>query len=1207
MFTLLRLIGAMGLLLALVPGGAIPTTSQSQLISPGAAASALDPAHVATALHNVPVAFIQNIGQFADGARFQVRGGDHTVWLAEDALWVTIVESPRSSTQKREAYPPLERQEREPRRGLALKLSFPGANPHPRLEPFNRLDTHVSHFIGNDPGKWRTGVPVWGGVRYKDLYPGVDLEMTGENGRWPWGMMARPDANLDAVRLRVEGAVALAIQSGSLSLSSSLGDFTLPLLTVEGAIPNAQPSVSDVEAGTFEVAYPFTSAPSLFESSTQTAAASDLDYATFLGGSYWDKGYAIAVDGSANAYVTGYTASTDFPTTPGAFDTSPDSGDAFVVKVNGAGTGLVYATVLGGGDYERGYSIAVDGSGNAYVTGLTYSSDFPTTPGAFDTSYDVGDRADAFVTKLNSLGTSLSYSSFLGGWHGDGDYAYGIAVDESGNVYVTGGTYSSSFPTTPSAFDTSHNGGPDAWVAKLNPAGSDLLYATFLGGNDSDWGNTVALDGSGNAYVTGETASSDFPTTASAYDTSYNGGTAAGDAFVVKLNSSGSALLYGTFLGGGDYEWGYGIAVDESGNAYVTGMTGSSDFPATVGAFDTTHNGASDAFVVKMNPAGSDLLYATFLGGGGGEVGCSIAVDRSGNAYVTGRTYSSDFPTTPGAFDTSYNGGYNDAFVTKLNPAGTGLVYGTFLGGTYSDEGSEVGLDSSGAAYITGTTNSLDFPTTVGAFDTSHGGGICGAIGACPDVFVAKLVTFKTPVIIVPGIAASWHWRVLFDDPLPGFDWQWTPFVGRKSWSQFIDTLEVAGYEEGRDYFVAFYDWRRDNNWQNEDGKVPRQYLMETIDEARQAFEQRYPYLPASAFKVNIVAHSLGGIVTRSYVESPDYRGDVEQVVLLGSPHNGAIDAYYVWEGGEITPRWAPASRFGIRLYLYYMRIRHREPSPYKVIHDHAKVMRNLLPVGYDYLLNLDWTPIDWEPMAEVNDFLAYVAPSDDAAAVFASKGVGLATITGTNLDTWEKLFVNTEHDKPYPLWLDGEPVATLSGDGDGTVLTSSALISGAEQVPLPSVRHGSLPNEATNRILQILGIGETVTLKSGVTSEPTDEEILAIFAGLTVDVELRDEVGNLVGSYTTDPSGDFKIIAASDLAPGSYQLKILGEEAGDYYVSVEFYGLDVTAQEEIEGQSTVGEEETDTLYYNPDAPDPLQLGPFEIYLPLILKNYVVP
>jgi len=241
---------------------------------------------------------------------------------------------------------------------------------------------------------------------------------------------------------------------------------------------------------------------------------------------------------------------------------------------------LIYSTYLGGSSWEEFREIAIDGSGNAYITGNTYSSDFPTTPGAYDTSYN-GGSWDAFITKINSAGTDLLYSTYLGG--SNDDWGGGIAVDGYGNAYITGMTDSGDFPTTPNAYDTTHNGYTDAFITKIDSTGTNLIYSTYLGGsNSNDWGFEIAIDGSGNAYITGYTYSSDFPTTPSAYDTSYNGGY--GDAFITKINSTGTNLIYSTYLGGNDSDWGLGLAIDENGAVYVTGWAGSSDFPTTLGA-----------------------------------------------------------------------------------------------------------------------------------------------------------------------------------------------------------------------------------------------------------------------------------------------------------------------------------------------------------------------------------------------------------------------------------------------------------------------------------------------------------------------------------------------------------------------------------------------------------------------------------------------
>ena len=742
----------------LVPGKPPPMAAQSQPASPAAPAlspvlssvegeaeeplPAPDRAPVAEAMHSAPVMFIKNVGQFPEEARFQVRGGPGTMWLAQDAIWITVFEQRRDAAEelKRDSPLHLRTSASPPRRGVNLKLSFPDANPHPRIEPFDQLDTMVSYLIGNDPDQWHPGVPVWGGVRYKDLYPDVDLEVTSEGGVWTWRLVvsdSRPA--ISDVRLRMEGANDLLLDdAGYLHLTTDVGVFTLPLLTVKGIAPDGRPATYNLERGIFEVTSPFSSAPLLPDTSAPALLSSqdnpdDLLYSTFLGGSNFDSGSDITVDGAGTAYVTGGTESYDFPTTPGAFETSLDSSsDAFVVKLNADGTGLTYATFLGGSDSDWGSAVAVDAAGSAYVTGNTYSSNFPTTASAFDTSYN-GGYYDAFVAKVNASGTALAYATFLGG--SSEDSGHGIAVDRVGSAYVTGDIKSYDFPTTAGAFDTSYNGGYyDAFVVKVNPSGTALAYATFLGGSQSDYGGAIAVDGGGSTYVMGGTWSSNFPTTAGAFDTSLDGYR---DAFVVKLNPSGTALAYATFLGGSDSEISSAIAVDGAGSAHVTGLTESYDFPTTAGAFGTSYNGGYwDAFVVKVNASGAALAYATFLGGSDNDYSRAIAVDGAGSAYVTGDTKSYDFPTTVGAFDTSLDG-YRDAFVVKLNPSGTALAYATFLGGSSEEGGSAIAVDRAGSAYAAGGTSSPDFPTTVTAFDTSHNGYV--------DAFVAKLATDTTP------------------------------------------------------------------------------------------------------------------------------------------------------------------------------------------------------------------------------------------------------------------------------------------------------------------------------------------------------------------------------------------------------------------------------------------------------------------------------
>ncbi|MGA7357200.1 MAG: SBBP repeat-containing protein, partial [Candidatus Sulfotelmatobacter sp.] len=389
-----------------------------------------------------------------------------------------------------------------------------------------------------------------------------------------------------------------------------------------------------------------------------------------------------------------------------------------------------YSTYLGGTDDDEGYAIAFDSSGNAYVTGQTAS---PTFPGASGT---LPDAAAVFVTKIDADGSSLLYSTYVGGTGTGTDSGNGIAVDASGDAFVAGGTTSTTFPTTSVAFQKTLKGAGNAFVFELVPDGTSLTYCTYLGGSGNDVALGIALDSAGNAYPVGETSSTDFPTSPNPLQGYVAGSKASG--FVTKLNSLGTALVYSTYLGGssaGDFVG--AVALDSSDNVYVTGQTFSSSFPTTTGAFQpkcgSCSGGDSDAFVTKLSPTGSALVYSTFLGGSGTDLGDGIAVDSSGSAYVTGLTGSTDFPLQS-ALQTAL-GGADDAFVTKLNPAGSALVYSTFLGGSQPDGavtfGASIAVDSSGYAYLTGQTSSTDFPLQ-SALQSTYGGG-------STDAFVSEI------------------------------------------------------------------------------------------------------------------------------------------------------------------------------------------------------------------------------------------------------------------------------------------------------------------------------------------------------------------------------------------------------------------------------------------------------------------------------------
>jgi len=699
--------------------------------------------------------FTENAGQVGNSeVLYYARGAGVSVGFAAGAVLMNIQEHPSPDVREPRTDPmstrPLPAIYTKPLRGHLVRIAFEGSNGVPP-QGVGELQHRENFFLGGDPARWRTDVRNFAEVVYQEVWGGIDIVYRTASEGVKYDLVVRPGADLADVAFAYEGVSEMEVAPLGLRLGTSLG-------YLRDDLPAAwQASGRPVDCAFRQIVARTVGLVCAGWDGTGDLLIDPLLYSTFLGGRGDDVGNGIAVDASGAAYVTGYTwdASPDFPVTAGAYDTTPNGvRDVFVAKLGASGSGLLYSTFLGGSATDIGWAIAVDAAGAAYVTGATDDgvTDFPTTAGAYDTTHNGAPGAsDAFVAKLTPSGSTLVYSTFLGG--SENDRGYAIAVDAAGAAYVTGdtGDAGTDFPTTAGAYDTTHNGGSDAFVAKLNASGSGLVYSTFLGGSGTDDGYGVAVDPSGGLQVTGTTvdAATDFPTTAGAYDTTHNGGS---DAFVAKLNASGSGLVYSTFLGGSGTDEGYGIAVDASGAAHVTGVTAdnTTDFPTTAGAYDTTHNGVSDAFVATLDASGSALSYATFLGGSGYDGGYAIAIDASGASHVTGGTAdaSTDLPITPGAYDTTHNGG-SDVFVAKVNASGGDLRYSTFLGGSGNDFGYGIALDNSGLAYMTGSTGDAvtDFPTTAGAYDTTHNGGNVYLI----DAFVAKLNLSVNPILSATG------------------------------------------------------------------------------------------------------------------------------------------------------------------------------------------------------------------------------------------------------------------------------------------------------------------------------------------------------------------------------------------------------------------------------------------------------------------------
>ena len=672
--------------------------------------------------------FIENKGQWPSEVRYLARIGGMNAWITNSGVVYDYYKIIRDYQPEQTIdLPPNEKDEFERKhtriKGQVINMVLESANIEAKSLPSGKHEGYFNYFIGNDTSKWESFVSLYSEVFLQDIYPGIDIHYYFENGLIRYDYIAKPGADIAQINFKINGSGNYGInENGELTLKTNLGKITHGKLfayqndgnkktkigcsfikTRNGLISvfaeNYNPALalvidpliystfiggSESDAGyaiandgsgnaivagtTSSVNYPATTGAYDISQNTNydgfvtklNSSGSSLIYSTFIGGNSEDRFNSMVVDGYGNTFMTGYTSSTNYPTSTGAFETSYNGGldDAFVTSLNATGSDLLYSTFIGGDNSDEGNSIAIDANGNTFITGYTQSTNYPTTSGAYDVSHSKG--MDVFVTKLNSLGSSQIYSTFIG--DSNDERGTSISIDSSGNAFITGYTGSKNYPTTPGAYDTIYKGKGDAFVTKLNYSGTALIYSTFIGGTDIDYSFAIAIDGIGNAFITGKTTSSDYPTTTGAFDMSHN---MYDDINVTKLNSTGTALIYSTYIGGTGLDAGYSIALDSNGYAYITGFTSSNNYPTTKDAYDLKFNGSEDVILTILNPAGSALAYSTFIGGTSGNAGISIAVDNSGDVFVTGNTISNNYPTTTGAFDVSYNGGFYDGFVTK--------------------------------------------------------------------------------------------------------------------------------------------------------------------------------------------------------------------------------------------------------------------------------------------------------------------------------------------------------------------------------------------------------------------------------------------------------------------------------------------------------------------------------------------------------------
>ncbi len=698
---------------------------------------------VTATMMGMPLQFEANHGQVDQQVKFLARGKGYTLFLTPTESVMVLQQ--REATAEKDALTLNESTDfpkQAPIKQAVVRMKLEGANPSPAIDGMEQLSGIVNYFIGNDPAKWRTKIPTYAKVQYKEAYPGIDLAYYGNQGKLEYDFIVAPGADPKQIKLVFNGASEIKVAaSGDLLLTTALGEVRLqkPVVyqmendghktLVEGNyIASLQPAKAvQIQLAAYDREKPLVIDPVLL-------------YSTYLGGSASEAGlefgnHGIAVDSSGNAYVAGSTASLDFPGIASSSIQSVYGGgsfDAYVVKLNATGSSILWATYLGGTGYDRASAIALDLAGNAYVTGYTQSTTatgatFPVTSGAFQTT---GPANKAFVTKLSADGTTLMYSTLLGASNSSSERGFSIAVDAGGHAYVTG-IANGTFPVTPGVFQTAPSGAGDVFVTKLNPSGTGLIYSTFVGGNQGDLASALAIDISGNAYVSGWTNSTNFPgASSSPIGPTFSGG--GFDGFAFKLNASGTALDWSTYLGGTGDDLGRAIAVDTVGNAYVTGQTTSTNFPITPGSFQTTIGnpllpGQYDAFVTKVSPAGS-LVYSTYLGGTGYDGGWAIKVDNAGYSHIVGRGRSLNFPGIVPLSGSPVPSPAQWAFYSKMNPTGSGLVFSVYLGGTIGRTGTSgdteplgIALDAQANAYITGYTRSANFPLLSAAQSTPGG------------------------------------------------------------------------------------------------------------------------------------------------------------------------------------------------------------------------------------------------------------------------------------------------------------------------------------------------------------------------------------------------------------------------------------------------------------------------------------------------------
>jgi parallel beta-helix repeat protein len=782
--------------------------------------------------------FTKNNGQFPAEVLFQTHASDATVYLCTNHIVSVFTRTSEESRDAEQGKLQVCGNIQPPQMEISsVVATFLDTNTEVSLLGEEILPHRTNYFLGNDESHWYTNVPNYQSILYKNIYSGINLRYYYHEGSLKYDFIVSPGADPSLIRIRYDGARDIQINENKVLVSTNAGSLIEQAPVIYQEIHGMKQQI----LGQFIL-----SEPSTIGFDITAAYNHDLPliidpavvYSTYLGGGGNDRGYGIAADTEGNAYVAGETTSNNFPTINPYDDTANGDYDIFVSKFAADGITLLYSTYLGGTGYDNAVDIAVDDTGNAYVIGTTHSTNYPLMNPYDNTPADL----DVVVTTLSATGDTLLYSTYLGGTQRE--QAKGLTIDSEYHIYATGITYSSDFPTV-NAYDSTYSGEDhyaDTFVTKFSTDGTSLLYSTYLGGSSYDASEGgIVVDMNNCAYIAGETASTDFPTV-NAYDNTFNGH----DAFVTKFSATGDSLVYSTFLGGSSSEVGRGIAIDAGGQAYVTGQTLSSNFPR-VNAYDSSYNGNWDVFVTKFSTAGNTLVYSTFLGGTNEDIGYGITVNDHGNATVTGTTKSVNFPTV-NPYDGTHNNGI-DVFVSQFSSAGNILLYSTYLGGARDDYCYDVLCDNNENIFLTGKTNSVDFPLVTPYDDTLSG---------TDDAFVAK-ITFAyenqppfTPSNPIPSNGAidveletdvSW----IGGDPNQGDTVIYDVYFGTNtSPPKVAGNLIVPTYDPGLLSISTRYYWKIVSHDSYGAITLGPLWTFSTIEEPN-----RPPYLPSDPYPEN--------------------------------------------------------------------------------------------------------------------------------------------------------------------------------------------------------------------------------------------------------------------------------------------------------------------------------------------------------------------